>query len=108
MLFSRSWYRHTIVLAPEDQFVLPAGDFFVLVRPYNPTSNGWSFWLTAFAPPESQSQSYFRSDYYGYPTWTPGDQIFGGEYDVNFRLYGKYVSQGYSDRPFSSSRKVVG
>jgi hypothetical protein len=88
-LYNRPWWRYTIELAPEDQFMLPEGDYFVLARPYNPTYYGSSFWLTAVAPPESKSQIYFRSENFGYPTWTPGEQIFGDKYDVNFRLYGE-------------------
>jgi hypothetical protein len=87
-LFSRPWWRYTIALDPADQFDLEAGAYFVLARPYNPGTSGQSFWLTSPAPAGSQSQAYFRAAYWGYYTWTPGDQVFGSEYDVNFRLYG--------------------
>jgi hypothetical protein len=88
MLFSRPWYRYTIDLRAEDRFTLPRGDYFLLVRPFSPGTQGKSYWLTSRGSPESRSQLYFRSSYYGYPEWTPGSQVFGNEYDVNFRLYG--------------------
>ena len=84
----RPWYRYTIDLDPADQFVLPAGDYFVMVRPYTPGTVGQSFWLTSDGNAGSQSESYFRSDYFGYPDWVPGTSVFGAAHDVTFVLYG--------------------
>ena len=88
-LFSRPWYGYTIDLTAEGmEFDLPAGDYFLLLRPYTPGTVGQSFWLTSPAPGGSTSQSYFRSEYFGYPDWVPATTVFGSAYDVNFKLYG--------------------
>lgn len=34
---------------------------------------------------------YFRSDYFGYPEWTRGNDVFGDAYDLAFRLMGEPV-----------------
>jgi hypothetical protein len=87
-LFSRPWWRYTIDLAPEDQFVLEAGDYFVMGRPVATGTSGQSFWLTSPGSAMSESQSYFRSAYFGYNTWVPGENVFGSPYEVNFKLHG--------------------
>jgi hypothetical protein len=89
-LFGRPWWRYTIDLVAEGlDFALPAGDYFILLRPYTPGTSGQSFWATSDAPPESQTEVYFRSDYFGYPDWTEGHLVFGDYYDVSFRIYGE-------------------
>jgi hypothetical protein len=88
-LFGRPWWRYTIDLVAEGlEFDLPAGDYYILLRPYTPGTIGQSFWATSDAPPESQSEVYFRSDYFGYPDWVIGNIVFGTSYDVSFRIFG--------------------
>ena len=88
-LFSRPWYGYTIDLTAEDmEFDLSAGDYFLLLRPFSPGNVGQSFWLTSPGNANSQSQGYFRSEYFGYPNWVPNTTVFGNAHDVNFKLYG--------------------
>ena len=89
-VWGRQWYRYTIDLeAAGLEFDLPAGDYFILLRPYTPYTSGQSFWMTSDGNPASQSEGYLRSDYFGYPDWTPMSQVFGEYYDFSFRLFGK-------------------
>jgi hypothetical protein len=82
-------YRYTIDLIGQgQQFTLPAGDYYILLRPYTAGTVGHSFWLTSPAPAGSTSECYFRSDYWGYPNWVPISDVIGFVYDVNFKLYG--------------------
>jgi hypothetical protein len=83
--WNRPWYRYTIDGLNE---YLPAGDYFVLLRPFTPGTVGQSFQLTSPGNANSQSQGYFRSAYFGYPDWVPNTTVFGEAFDVNFKLYG--------------------
>ena len=89
--WGRPWYKYTIDLIGQgDEFTLPAGDYYLLLRPYSAGTVGQSFWLTSPAPAGSTSEIYFRSDYFGYPDWVKGSEgpFAPDEYDVNFQLYG--------------------
>lgn len=84
------WYRYTIDLQElEMEFDLPAGDYYLLLRPVTDGSVGRSNWLTSAGNPGSESEFYLRCEPFGYPNWTAGHEIFPGEYyEVNFRLLG--------------------
>jgi hypothetical protein len=87
--WGRPWYRYEIDLIGQGlQFELPAGDYYILLRPYSPGTEGQSFWLTSPAPAGSTSECYWRSDFFGYPTWTPATTVWGEPFDVNFKIYG--------------------
>jgi len=86
--FGRPWYRYTIDLVGQGaEFTLPAGSYYILLRPYSAGSVGQSFWMTSPAPAGSTSSVYFRSEYFGYPVWVPGIDVFGVNHDVSFKLY---------------------
>jgi hypothetical protein len=84
------WYRYTIDLQDLGQeFDLPAGDYFILLRPVTYGVFGDSFWLTSNGNPESQSELYLRCEYFGYPNWTACHELIPDKYyDVNFRIFG--------------------
>ncbi|KYK22819.1 hypothetical protein AYK24_01540 [Thermoplasmatales archaeon SG8-52-4] len=87
--FSRPWYRYTIDLAAQgEQFILTAGDYYILLRPYSAGTDGQSFWLTSPAPPGNTSECYFRSTFFGFPDWTEATSCWGAAYDVNFKIIG--------------------
>jgi hypothetical protein len=87
--WSRPWYEYTIDLIGQGlEFTLPAGTYFLLLRPYSAGTSGQSFWLTSPAPGGSTSSIWFRSAYFGYPDWVPGSYPFGADYDVNFKIFG--------------------
>jgi hypothetical protein len=93
-------YRYTIDLISQvKEFTLPAGDYYILLRPYTAGQNGLSFWLTSPAPPDSTSECYFRSAFWGYPNWVSISEPFGAVYDVNFKLYGNVKSSKIINRP---------
>jgi hypothetical protein len=93
-------YRYTIDLIGQGQdFTLPAGDYYILLRPYTAGTNGLSFWLTSPAPPDSTSECYFKSDFWGCPNWVSISDPFGVVYDVNFKLYGTEKSSKVFNRP---------
>ena len=87
--WGRPWYRYTIDLIGQgDEFTLPAGDYYLLLRPYSASTEGQSFWLTSPAPAGSTSDIWWRSDYFGVPDWVPCSTQWPGEnWDVNFQLY---------------------
>jgi hypothetical protein len=61
---------------------LEAGTYWIGMRPVNQSTSGTNMWATA---PLSDSETYFKSPYYGVPDWTPGSNVFGGyPYNVSF------------------------
>ena len=85
-----NWYRYTIDLVDQEmEFDLPAGDYYILLRPVTGGSTGRSNWLTSSGHPESQSELYLRCEPFGYPNWTAGHEVLPGQYlDVSFRVFG--------------------
>jgi hypothetical protein len=45
-------------------------------------------WATAESSPDGINTTWFRSDFFGYPDWTPAMSVFGVHYDQAFVLYG--------------------
>jgi hypothetical protein len=88
-LFALPWYRYTMDLVSVGMaFDLPAGDYFIQVRPITDDPTGQNYWLTAAGHPGSQSAVYFRSAYFGYPDWITSMSAWGVDHDVSFRLFG--------------------
>jgi len=90
-LEDETWYRYTVdLLAQEMDFDLPAGDYYILLRPVTAGSVGRSNWLTSNGNPFSQSESYVRCEFFGYPNWTACHEVIPGQYlDVSFRVFGE-------------------
>ena len=90
-LTEETWYRYTIDLVAQDmEFDLPVGGYYILLRPVTAGSVGRSNWMTSRGNPFSQSELYVRCEFFGYPNWTAGHEIFPGEYyDVSFRVFGE-------------------
>ena len=89
-LFGRCWYRYTINLAANGMdFELSAGNYFVLLRPVSYETIGQCFWLTSAGNPNSLSEVFFKSDFFGYYNWMLSGLVFKSYYDVNFRIYGQ-------------------
>jgi len=81
--FGRSVYVYVITGLNVN---LPAGTYWIGMRPVNQGDTGQNFW--AASATITGSPIYFKSDYFGFPDWTPSMDIFGADYDVNFCLYG--------------------
>lgn len=86
-----TWYRYTIDLVAQDmEFDLPAGDYYILLRPVTEESVGRSNWMTARGNPFSQSELYVRCEFFGYPNWTGCHEVIPGQYlEVSFRVLGE-------------------
>ena len=98
--WSKPWYRYEIDLKGQGkQFNLQAGDYYILLRPYTSGNTGQSFWMTSPPPAGSTSETYFRSEYFGYPNWVAGSGPFGYPYDVSFKIYGTKDSSREINRP---------
>ncbi|UCE27604.1 MAG: hypothetical protein JSW52_02300 [Candidatus Coatesbacteria bacterium] len=79
-------YKYLVTLSGGDQFSLTAGTTYwlciQLVMDYPPQAG-----LAAQEYVNGESV-YFVSEYFGFPDWTEGWQVFLDEYDVAFNLYG--------------------
>jgi hypothetical protein len=99
-LWSKIWYRYEIDLEAQGQtFNLQKGDYYILLRPYSAGNTGRSFWMKSTAPAGSTSEGYFRSDYFGYPSWTPISDMFGDPWDFSFKIYGTQDFSREINRP---------
>jgi hypothetical protein len=67
-------------------FNLPAGYYWMGMRPVSDNGGGQSFWATSTA---NGIEIWFKSDYFGYPDWVPGSTLFGDYYDVAFCITGE-------------------
>jgi hypothetical protein len=98
--WAKNWYRYEIDLTAQGQeFNLPKGDYYILVRPYTSGNTGMSYWMTSTPPPGSTSEGYFKSDYFGYPDWTPCTTVTGDPWDFSFKIYGTQDFSSESNRP---------
>ena len=81
-LFGRPLWEYTLdadVVAPG------AGTHWVSAMPSSGGSSGQAFWLTS-AVPSNFPTSYFRSTFFGFPTWTPVANVYGLDLDFAFTL----------------------
>jgi hypothetical protein len=83
---SGEMYKYYVVLGASDQFSLTAGTTYWLsiqpVMDYPPQTG-----LVA-QEHENGESVYFVSEYFGFPSWIEGWQVFLDEYDIAFNLYG--------------------
>lgn len=87
---SGEMYKYYVVLSIGDQFSLTAGTtYWLCIQPvmdYPPQTG-----LVAQEHVNGESV-YFVSEYFGFPSWTEGWQVFLDEYDIAFNLYGTGAS----------------
>jgi hypothetical protein len=79
-------YKYYVALGAADQFSLTSGTtYWLCIQPVMdyPSQTG----LTAQEHANGESV-YFVSEYFGFPTWIEGWQVFLDEYDIAFNLYG--------------------
>ena len=68
---------------------LPAGTYWIGARPVNQGTNGQSYNMTSAHGDPVGQECYFKSEYFGYPDWTPGHEVFNGMfYDIAFCVTG--------------------
>lgn len=84
--FGRPVFIYSIYL--DTPIELPAGTYWFGMRPINSASSGQNFWLTSPGP-NTDSEVYFRSDFFGYSNWTPSTTAFGTAYNVAFCITGE-------------------
>jgi len=61
------------------------GRFWFSATPSSQGSSGQSFWRASAVPSEFGT-SYFRSEFFGFPTWSPVEDFLGDNYDFAFTL----------------------
>jgi len=70
----------------ETQLDVPGtGRFWFSATPSSQGANGQAFWCSSSVPPQF-GQSYFRSPFFGFDTWTPTQDVVGQNYDFAFTL----------------------
>lgn len=81
--YGRPVWRNDIVGI---DYFLPAGTYWIGMRPHGSTGTGRSFWQTTNE--NGTGYVYFKGEYWGYYDWTPSASVFGANYNVAFCVTG--------------------
>lgn len=84
--------NETVIAVPPTD--LPPGYYFLAVRGVGrgPHEGNFNFWIGSDAPEIVLDRGWFKSDYFGYPEWTPDEEVIGQPLDFLFRIIGEVGS----------------